>query len=537
MFLRRAAVAAFGIAVALAELAWARAVLAGMGWEPATLALMLCAIAVAPWAGLAAGNAVAGFLVRMLAHDPSGAVLPGLWSDDDGVTTPTAILVRVHGEVLGPVLENVESLLAGLDASRWGDRFQAFVLSETPEGPAAEAERLAVAGRPRIGYRRRQGRGDGLPGSLVPFLDELEGFEFAVVLDAGSTITAGAVLRLVRILQARRDLGIVQQLWVGLPAAVPFARLLQFGARARQRVWATGQASWQGDAGTYCGHHAALRIAALREHARPPAATEAAVAPAQPQVEAAYLRAAHWGVMVWPDARGAHQVSPPNIVAFEQSDAARLWGVWPSWHLLFGREWLPMGRWHLLQALLPFALAPFYLAIAALAAWLVWRGGAPAPGAVGLLYAWALTVHAPTVLGYVELLVRPRARARYGGASALWRSIAAETLFALLLGAITPVSRTLALLTRGQGPMPPRRDAQRVGIAEASMRFLPHTVLGVLLCAGFAGAGWSGVMVAPFIAGLPLAVPFAVLTASPGLGRFLMRLGIAAMPQERVGPS
>ena len=530
IFLRRAAVAACGIAVALAELAWLRAVLAAVGWGPATLALMACGIAVAPWLGLSAANGAAGFLVRMLARDPPAAVLPGLWSDEDSVTTPTAILVTVRGEALAPILENLERLLAGLDATRWGDRFAAFVLSDTPAGPAVEAERLAVAAHPRIGYRRREAGGD-MAGGILAFLDRLEGFEFAVALDADSVIAAEAVLRLVRILQARRDLAIVQHLAVGTPAELPFARLLQFGERARGRVWATGEAWWQGDAGPCWGHHAALRIAPLREHARLRAPADGSPILAHALVEAALVRAAHWGVMVWPDSRGAYEASPPNLVAFERREAWRQRGTWPYRSLIPGPGLLPMGRWQLLQAMLPFVGAPIYVLIACLAAWLTWRG-ASAPGAVGLLYAWALTVHAPKVLGYAELLLRPKALARYGGASALWRSIAVETVFALLLGAIEPVSGMLAMLAGGRGWASPRRDPVRVGIAEATLRFLPHTLLGVLLWAGFLRAGWSAALVAPFIAGLPLAIPFAVLTASPGLGRWLARRGIAAMPEE-----
>ncbi len=531
IFLRRAAVAACGIAVALAELAWLRAVLAAIGWGPATLALMACGIAVAPWLGLSAANGAAGFLVRMLARDPPAAVLPGLWSDEDSVTTPTAILVTVRGEALAPILENLERLLAGLDATRWGDRFAAFVLSDTPDGPAVEAERLAVAAHPRIGYRRREGGGDAA-GSILTFLDRLEGFDFAVLLDADSSIAAEAVLRLVRILQARRDLAIVQHLAAGTPAELPFARLLQFGERARGRVWATGEAWWQGDAGPCWGHHAGLRIGPLREHARLRVPADGSPILAQALVEAALVRAMHWGVMVWPDSRGASEASPPNLVAFERREARRQRGTWPYRRLIPAPGLLPMGRWQLLQAMLPFVGAPFYVAMACLAAWLAWRG-ASAPGAVGLLYAWALTVHAPKLLGYAELLLRRKALARYGGAPGLWRSIAAETVFALLLGAIEPVSSTLALLAGGRGWVPARRDLARVGIAEATLRFLPHTLLGVLLCAGFVRAGWNAAFVAPFIAGLPLAIPFAVLTASPGLGRWLVRRGVAAMPEER----
>jgi membrane glycosyltransferase len=534
MFLRRVAVASCGIAVALAELAWLRAILERIGWGPATLALMVCGVAVAPWLGLCAVNAVAGFLVRMLVRDPPASMLPGMWSDDDRVTTPTAILVAVRAEALGPILENLELLLAGLDASRWGDKFAAFVLSDTPDGEAAEAERLAVAAHPRIGYRRREHNAGYKAGNILSFLDALEGFEFAVVLDADSVMTADAVLRLVRILQARRDIAIVQHLTVGLPAASPFPRLFQFGMRAGMRIWATGQAWWQGDAGPYWGHNAALRVAPFREHARLPALPDGSAILSHDQVEAALLRAAHWGVWVWPDSRGSYEANPPDILEFERRDARWQRGNWQYRHLILRPGLLLMGRWQLLQAMLLFAGAPFYVAMACLAAWLASRGAA-APGAAALLYVWALTIYSPKLLSYAEVLLRPRARARYGGAGALWRAIAAETIFTLVLDAIAPVSKTIAFISGGRGWTPQRRDARRLGLAEAALRFLPHTALGLLLCWGFARAGWGALAVAPFIAGLPLAIPFAALTASPEVGQFLARRGIAASPEELAG--
>ena len=62
-------------------------------------------------------------------------------------------------------------------------------------------------------------------------------------------MSADAVLRLVRAMQADPTLGIVQHLTVGLPASSAFPRLFQFGMRAGMRTWATGQDWWQGDEG------------------------------------------------------------------------------------------------------------------------------------------------------------------------------------------------------------------------------------------------------------------------------------------------
>ena len=69
------------------------------------------------------------------------------------------------------------------------------------------------------------------------------------------------MLRLVRIMQADPQLGILQSLVVGLPSTSAFARIFQFGMRLGMRSYTIGSAWWQGDCGPYWGHNADLRIA------------------------------------------------------------------------------------------------------------------------------------------------------------------------------------------------------------------------------------------------------------------------------------
>ena len=69
-------------------------------------------------------------------------------------------------------------------------------------------------------------------------------------------MTAAAILRLVRIMQADPKLGILQGLVVGLPSTSAFARIFQFGMRLGMRSWTIGSAWWQADCGPYWGHNA-----------------------------------------------------------------------------------------------------------------------------------------------------------------------------------------------------------------------------------------------------------------------------------------
>ena len=123
----------------------------------------------------------------------------------------------------------------------------------------------------RIHYRRRPVNTGFKAGNIMDFLcHRAEGFELMLTLDADSEMSAAAVLRLVRAMQADPTLAIAQHLTVGLPAASAFPRLFQFGMRAGMRTWATGQAWWQGDEGPYWGHNAVVRIAPFRALCRLP---------------------------------------------------------------------------------------------------------------------------------------------------------------------------------------------------------------------------------------------------------------------------
>ena len=148
------------------------------------------------------------------------------------------------------------------------------MLSDTSDAamPRAEEERFAALaarwqGRIAITYRRRTVNTGFKAGNIRDFCERWgNGHEFAVTLDADSFMTAAAVLRLVRIMQADPKLGILQGLVVGLPSTSAFARLFQFGMRLGMRSYTIGSAWWQGDCGPYWGHNAVLRLAPFIAH-------------------------------------------------------------------------------------------------------------------------------------------------------------------------------------------------------------------------------------------------------------------------------
>jgi membrane glycosyltransferase len=534
----------------LCALAWG--VLGQTPWSPRKAVMLVCLIGMGAWPGLCVANGVIGFLILLMARDPVRATFPGLAAADSGwVPRARCVLaLTVRREDMGVVLPRLRRLLDGLDTTPARDAFAAWVLSDTPAGPEADAEAQAVAAfraadrdPPRIGYRRRMVNTGFKAGNLMAFFDaEGTAFETALVLDADSQMAPRAVLRLLRALEDDPRLGLVQHLTVGAPASIPLPRLFQFGMRAGMRVWAVGQAWWQDDAGPYWGHNAALRIAPFRRHARLPLLPDGRAILSHDQVEAALLRAAGWGVRVLAEEDGSQEDNPPALPEFIRRDLRWMAGNLQYRHLLRRPGFLPMGRWQLLQAILLFAGAPLQTAMVVLSALGVAAGDVyPAGPVAWAVAAWLGALHAPKLLGYAQVAAVPRERARYGGLARLLAGAALEGAFSLALDAVMGVTKTLGmarLALGGQaGWLAQNRSGRGVTWEEAARLLWPQTLVGVAVIAACLRGGAGGLAWALLLAGgMAGAVPFCVVTSSGRLGAWLARTGTAAVPEELVAP-
>jgi membrane glycosyltransferase len=82
------------------------------------------------------------------------------------------------------------------------------------------------------------------------------------------------------------------------------------------------------------------------------------------------------------------------------------------------------------------------------------------------------------------------------------------------------------------------RDARHLSWGDAARDLWPQTLFGVIVCGALiviapAVFWWS----LPLTAGYLLAIPFAVLTADPRLGRALQRLGLCGIPEDFATPA
>ena len=184
------------------------------------LALLALFAITLPWTVAGFWNAVIGFLIMRFSADPIAAVMPVMSriQGDEPLTASTAILLCIRNEPPERVIRNLEPMLAGLDLSGYGKRFALYVLSDSSDASIASGEEACFAAlsarwgdRVPITYRRRVVNTGYKAGNIREFCERWGSkHEFAVTLDADSFMTADAILRLVRIMQADPKLGILQ---------------------------------------------------------------------------------------------------------------------------------------------------------------------------------------------------------------------------------------------------------------------------------------------------------------------------------------
>lgn len=545
---RRAAFLLLCLLVAAPLLALLWRVLAPGGWTGWEVAIAILYLGTLPWTAICVANALIGLVLLLGSADAPGFLVPQLRSARVGPPLRTAVLVCIRNEAMEAVLPPLARLLNGLEASGQGGRFTLWFLSDTREAALAAAEDAAIAAfaasRPGgipIRHRRRADNAGFKAGNVMDFMDHhAEGHDLALMLDADSEMSAEAVLRLVRGMEADPRLGLIQQLIVGRPAPRAFPRLFQYGMRAGMRAWATGQGWWQLDDGPYWGHNAILRIAPFRAHARLDPLPDGSPILSHDQVEAVRLHAAGWRVRCLPSEAGSLEGNPPALPEFLARDVRWGAGNMQYRHLILRPGLRPMGRWQLAQAMLLFLCAPLWVGLLLAALGHGWSGGGAATpmGALAALLAltWAGNA-APKLCGFAELLLRPGRAAPYGGRAAVLRGAAAEILFSLLIEPVSLINKTLALgrlaLGARQGWAPQNRADRGVAWGDAARLLWPHSLLGLGCVAAVAQLSTPALLLAlPFLAGPVLAIPLCVWTAAPGFSAWLLRHGIAATPEE-----
>jgi len=311
-----------------------------------------------------------------------------------------------------------------------------------------------------------------------------------------------------------------------------------------------GSAWWQGDCGPYWGHNACIRIAPFRAHCELPVLPETALLGghvlSHDQIEAVLLRRAGYDVRVLPEEDESWEENPPTLIEFIRRDLRWCQGNMQYWHFLNLPGLRFISRYQLAFALLMFLGSPAWMLLLVLLTLAFATSDAPTdfvqPGPGLWLYLIVVLLwFAPKFATLLDVLTRPEARRAFGGTWRLIASFAAEGIFSILLLPIMFFGHTVFLVrlllgkTIGWGGQ--ARDDHEVPWSLAAQKLWPQTLLGWACIAILGATHLIAIPYALFIAGgLALAIPIAVITASPAFGSFLVRIGIGRLPEETQVP-
>ena len=520
------------------------------------VALMVLLGLTLPWMVVGFWNAVIGLLLCQLSTEPTAAVLPREMdiTDTEPLTTSTAILLCIRNETPERIERNLEIMLKGLAAPGIGEHFHLYVLSDTNDSKIAEQEQACFdsmqarwSDHVGITYRCRTENTGYKAGNIAEFCQRWGAqHDFALTLDVDSFMTSGAIVRLVRMMQANPRLGILQGLVVGLPSTSAFTRLFQYGMRLGMRSFTMGSAWWQADCGPYWGHNAVIRLAPFIAHCDLPALTSRDGTTrhilSHDQVEAVLMRRAGFEVRVFPQEDESWEENPTTLSEYIGRDLRWCAGNLQYIHLLTLPGIKLMNRYQLALAIFMFLGSPAWIAmlvLGTLALSLTPNAADFAQSSESLiLLIFALLMwYLPKIAGAVDVLLRKEERARFGGGWRFGLSLTLEMLFSILMTPITWLNHTIFIvglvLGKKAGWTAQSRDDHTIPLADAVRQFWPHTLLGLVL-SGLLLATHPAVLpyALVFFGGLLLAIPLAVLTSQPSLGRWMMANRLLSLPEE-----
>src|SRR5215469_14907184 len=344
-------------------------------------ALMLALFAITvPWTVIGFWNATIGLLLLTFGRDAVGLVAPFSQGGDrpTPIISRIALLSCIRNEDPSRLVPALAAMIEELVAAGAAGRFHLFMLSDTSFPEVAEAEAAAAvelerrfAGTIPVTYRRRLDNPGFKAGNIRDFCLRWGGaHDLAIVLDADSLMSAEAMLRLVRLMEANPRIGILQTLITGMPTMSGFARIFQFGMRLGMRAYTLGGAWWQSDCGPYWGHNAVIRLAPFIAHGKLP------TLPGKPplggsilshdQVEAVLMRRAGYEVRVLPEERASFEQNPPTLLEFIRRDLRWCQGNMQYWRLLAMPGLLPMSRIQLALAIQMYLGSPAWMLLLAL---------------------------------------------------------------------------------------------------------------------------------------------------------------------------
>ncbi|MDR2422286.1 MAG: glucans biosynthesis glucosyltransferase MdoH, partial [Deltaproteobacteria bacterium] len=543
----------------------------GLGWLNAAMtglfAVLFGWISVGFWSSLAGVYVLArgGDAYAVLKSSPE----PGELADD----FKTAILFPIYNEDPKRVFEGVKAVRNSLRRSGQGGHFEVFVLSDTtdPDVWVAEEEAFARAaaegpeGGARLYYRHRQFNLKRKSGNVADFCRRWGAdYRYMIIFDADSLMSADSLIRLVKAMEARPDVGVIQSPPKAIFSESLLARVQQFAGSLYGPIFAAGLHYWQLGEAQFWGHNAIIRVEPFVKHCQLPRIPGRSPLSgdilSHDFVESALMRRAGYGVWLAYDLEGSWEETPPTLVDELIRDKRWCQGNLQHSRLVFARGFFPTHRAWFINGIMSYgsALLWFFFLLAssleALSSILAtpiyfpegpslfpdWPRYFPA-WALALLSSTALLLFFPKLLSALTVVAQGRARV-FGGVGRLTLSILLEVTVSTFLAPVRMLFHSLFVVTTFLGfkvtwsAQNRDRSGGLTWLSAARFHWF-GSLLGIVwgLSMYVVSPGFF-LWLSPVAAGLALSIPLSVLTSRASLGSLAARLGLLKTPAETQPP-
>ncbi len=514
------------------------------------------------WIAFTAASTITGFLVPPPRGNPCTSI----------AGSHTALVMPTYNEDPSRTTASLQAMAEALAQNDAAQHFEIVIISDSTnadawinESIAADELRRTLRETIPVWYRRRWHNAGRKAGNVEEFVKRWGGrYDYMIVLDADSLMSAATLVELVRRMQADPRLGILQTVPMLIGHTSVFARIQQFSGRVYGALIARGVAAWSGNEGNYWGHNAIIRVTAF---------AQACGLPQLPGrrpfgghvlshdfVEAALIRRAGWKVRVAPELDGSWEESPPSLVDVAIRD--RRWAQGNLQHSkIIGANGLAFtNRAHFFIGIMSYLSSPLWLMLLMVGFALTLQATLIRPEyfspAFQLFPDWPqfdaermielfiftmIVLLTPKVLGLVRTLFTPKIRKGCGGFLGVTASTALETIISALYAPIMMLLQTnhvLEILTgRDSGWNSQRRHTSMTAWSEAWSVHWPHLIMGILM--GVIAYLISPTLLAwlsPTLVALLLAVPLSKLSGSVAVGKVFAWFGLLRTPEEKHAP-
>jgi membrane glycosyltransferase len=488
------------------------------------------------------------------------------------LTTRTAIVMPVYNEDPAQTFAGIQAMAEALAPWHETGAFEFFILSDTTkaeiwvmETAAFRKLRAEVQGRLPVWYRRRYENTARKAGNIQEFVERWGArYDYMIVLDADSMMSAETLVTLVQEMQADERLGILQTVPSLVNGGGLFQRIQQFAHALYGPIVARGLAAWQGPDGNYWGHNAIIRMRAFAASCGLPQLRGRKPFGGSIQshdfVEAAFIRRAGWTVRMLCGVSGSWEEGPPSLLDTAARD--RRWAQGNLQHLAVlparGLAWT--SRVHLVIGVMSYLASPLWLLLIIIGLTLTLQAAIIRPeyftADFQLFPSWPrfdtermirlfiITMGVlllPKAFGLLRaVFVRPLRK--HVGFIRLTLGVAAELVLSALYAPIMMIiqCRQLWEIVSGHdsGWSAQRRGDGRTPWHEVFRRHWVQTLIGL----GLSGALYYYsqpllLWMSPTLLGLVLAIPLSRASGSALVGRIFRVCGLLIVPEEIAIPA